>query len=252
MNKNFNLQSHLTAELKKLKAPRRPKNFLGESYIGGKNSKLIFLNLRTSEVRLILKKPLQLFSLPLEKQFDQFEKIWNNSQIYEVRMIALYWLESLTDEQLVHFTPRLKKWAAKIDNWADSDTLCGIYARIFEVAPSSLLKIYKTWNKHKNPWLRRCSMVAVFYYSRSRKKMPDFKLVVSLIKPHLLAKEYYVQKAVGWTTREMYNVYPSETHRFIEDNLMKIQPAAWSAASEKLPVSLKLKLIQKRRLLRKI
>ncbi len=251
MNKIFNLNSYLTAELKKLKAPRRAKNFLGEKYIGGANSKLIFLNLRTSEVRLILKRPVQLFFLLPQKQFNEFEKIWNKSQVFEIRMLALYWLESLSNEQLVHFAPRLKKWANRIDNWADSDTLCGIYARIFETSPDSLLKIYKIWNKHKNLWLRRCSMVGVFYYSRTRKKMPSFKLALSLIKPHLLAKEYYVQKAVGWTTREMYNAYPTETTQFIKDNLIKIQPAAWYAASEKLPLDLKRNLVQKRRLLRK-
>ena len=246
------MQNYLTAELRKMKAPRRLDIFNGDSYIGGGNSKLTYLNLSTPKVRLNLKKNLPLFSEPLKRQFAEFEKIWKKSTIFEVRMMALYWLEGLTDEQLIQFAPRLTKWADKIDNWADSDTLCGIYARIFEASPKSLLKTYKIWNKHKNPWLRRCSMVAVFYYSRFRKKQPSFKLAVSIVKPHLSAKEHYVQKAVGWTTREMYNVYPIETTQFITDNLMKIHPTAWYAASEKMPLTLKKKLVEKRRSLRKV
>ncbi len=252
MNKKFDLQNYLTAELRRLQAPRRLEIFNGETYIGGGNSKLTYLNLSIPEVRLVLKKNLPLFSEALEKQFTAFEKVWKNSRIFEVRMIALYWLEGLTVEQLIQLAPRLTTWADKIDNWADSDTLCGIYARIFEATPKRLLKTYKTWNKHKNPWLRRCSMVALFYYSRSRKKQPSFKLAVSLVKPHLLATEHYVQKAVGWTTREMHNVYPIETTQFIADNLMKIHPIAWYAASEKMQLSLKKKLVEKRRNLRKL
>ena len=252
MNKKFDLQNYLTAELQKLKAPRHLEIFNGESYIGGGNSNLIYLNLSIPEVRLTLKKNLPLFSESLNKQFTEFEKVWKKSNVFEVRMIALYWLEGLSTEQLIPLAARLTKWAGNIDNWADSDTLCGIYARIFEASPKSLLKTYKIWNKHKNPWLRRCSMVALFYYSRSRKKQPSFKLAVSLVKPHLLAKEHYVQKAVGWTTREMYNVYPIETTQFITDNLMKIHPTAWYAASEKMLLSLKKKLVEKRRNLRKM
>lgn len=248
----MDLQIYLTAEVHKLKAPRRLEIFNGESYIGGGNSKLIYLNLSIPEVRLVLEKKLPLFSEPLEKQFAAFEKVWKNSRIFEVRMIAIYWVDGLTIEQLIRFAPRLTKWADKIDNWAESDTLCGIYARIFEASPKSILKTYKTWNKHKNLWLRRCSMVAVFYYARSRKKQPSFKLAVSLVKPHLTAKEHYVQKAVGWTTREMYNVYPIETLKFITDNLMNIHSIAWYATSEKMPLSLKKKLVEKRRSLRKM
>ncbi len=246
------MQNYLTAELRKLKAPPRSEIFNGETYIGGGNSKLIYLNLSIPEVRLVLKKNLPLFSESLKKQFTAFEKVWKNSRIFEVRMVALYWVEGLPDEQLVQFAPRLSKWADKIDNWADSDTLCGIYARIFEASPKSLLKTYKIWNKHKNPWLRRCSMVGLFYYSRSRKKQPSFKLAFSMVKPHLSAQEHYVQKAVGWTTREMYNVYPIETLKFITDNLSMIHPTAWYAASEKMPLSLKKKLVEKRRNLRKM
>ena len=72
-----------------------------------------------------------------------------------------------------------------------------------------------------------------------------------MITPHLNAKEYYVQKGVGWTIRETYNVYPVETIKFIDDNIHKIHAHAWYASSEKLPRKLKDKLVEKRRYHRK-
>jgi 3-methyladenine DNA glycosylase AlkD len=120
-------------------------------------------------------------------------------------------------------------------------------ARLFEADQKSLLPVYKKWNSHRNSWLRRCSMVGTFYYSRSRKTQPPFKLAVQLVNPHFSAKEYYVQKAVGWTIREMYNVYPVETVRYIENNLHQITPIAWVAASEKLPAKIKKNLLLQRK-----
>lgn len=247
------MHSYLTTQLRKLKMPATNKKFSGESYIGNNQSKLLFWNITTPDVRQVFKKSVLLLSeQPATLQFKKFEKVWFESNNFEVRMIALYWLESLSNRQLVQFTPKIIKWASKIDNWADSDTLCGIYARIFEASPKSLLKTYKVWNKDKNPWLRRCSMVGIFYYSRFRKKVVSFPFAVSMIKPHLDAKEHYIQKAVGWTIRETYNVHPIETIKFINDNLTQIQPGAWFAASEKLPIELRKKLVEERKNLRKL
>lgn len=252
MNKNFNLERYLNTELKKIKAPTRPNIFFGENYIGGGTSKLKFWNLAIPDVREILNRPLPFHDLSTAKQFQLFEMVWMKSSVFEVKMAAIHWLESLSTEQLVMFSKKIAKWAQKIDTWAESDGLCGIYARIFEASPKSLDNVLKMWNKHKNPWLRRCSMVSVFYYSRMRRKHASFKYAITLVKPHLAASEYYVQKGVGWTLREIYNVYPTETTKFIRDNLSRIHADAWYAASEKMPLKLKAELVIKRRQLRKI
>ncbi len=252
MNKNFNLERYLNTELKKFKAPNRPDVFFGETYIGGGTSKLTFWNLAIPDVRGILKRPLPFHDLSLSEQFRQFDKVWISSHIFEVKMTAIHWLESLSTEQLIVFSKKIAKWAQKIDTWAESDGLCGIYARIFEASPKSLDSVFKNWNTHKNPWLRRCSMVSVFYYSRMRRKHASFKYAITMVKPHLAAPEYYVQKGLGWTLREIYNVYPAETTKFIRDNLSRIHAHAWYAASEKMPLKLKAELVLERRKLRKL
>jgi 3-methyladenine DNA glycosylase AlkD len=122
---------------------------------------------------------------------------------------------------------------------------------MFEQSQNLLLPTYLKWNSHKNSWLRRCSMVGTFYYSHLRDKQPSFKLIKSLIDPHFTAPEYYVQKAVGWTIRELYNEYPGETIKYIENNLHQITPIAWVAASEKLKPNVKNILLKQRKINRK-
>ena len=156
MKKKFNLERYLNTELKKFKAPNRPDVFFGETYIGGGTSKLTFWNLAIPDVRGILKRSLPFHEFPLSEQFRVFENIWMKSNVFEVKMTAIHWLESLSTEQLVMLAKKIAKWAQKIDTWAESDGLCGIYARIFEASPKCLDTVFKMWNKHKNPWLRRC------------------------------------------------------------------------------------------------
>lgn len=242
----------LQSEIKKLKRPSVDSQRKFASYMSGNsNSKLNYYGLTVPKTRAILKKDLAVFALPIEKQFEIFEKNWFTTNTFEQMSLSIYWLENLKDDQLVQLGKPALKWAEKIDNWAHSDGLCGVYARIFEKSPKLFMPTYEKWNKHKNPWFRRCSMVGLFYYSRSRKSHPSFQLAKRFIETHFEAPEYYVQKGVGWTIREMYNVYPSETIKLIDNNIHRITSIAWVAASEKLPKKTKDTLLKKRRIVRK-
>lgn len=240
------MQKELSGQLKKLKEVPLVRRELIKKYMG-QGSKLTYLGHPIPIARSILKNKLQIFELPFEQQFKVFEKNWVESQTFEGKALSIFWLESLPKETILKNAKKILKWADQIDNWAHSDGLCALYAYLFENSQKEVLPVYKKWNSHKNPWLRRCSLVGLYFYSRFRKTQPTFKLSKQMITPHLQAPEYYVQKAVGWTLRETYNVYPSETIQFLNDNITKITPIAWVAASEKLKAPFKLKLLKKRR-----
>lgn len=241
----------IESRLQKL-APKKPNLKFSDEYILGNNfkgsSKLKLLRIKIP----VLRKFAASFLGTKEKSFDpsllpEMKKLWFESDIFEAKHIPLYWLENQTLENLLHHQKEILSWVSEIDNWAHSDSFCSIMAKLFEADQKNLLPVYLKWNSHSNSWLRRCSMVGTFYYSRARKIQPSFKLAKKLVDPHFSAKEYYVQKAVGWTIREMYNVYPSETIGYIENNLHQITPVAWVAASEKLPLKIKKNLLTKRK-----
>ncbi len=236
---------HIEQTLKKLK-PFTNEKFFGSSYIGGNDSRLIYLNVTIPVVRNVFKS-----ENINTKNLSEIENLWFHTNIHEAKTLAIIWLEQQPTEFILKNFAKISKWATEIDNWALSDGYCGILARAFEADQKKLLPTYLKWNKHKNPWHRRISLVGLFYYSRGRKIHPTFKLTIQMIKPHLQAPEYYLQKAVGWTLRECYNVYPAETTDFITKNLSNIHSDAWYAASEKMPKALKNKLVSKRRLNRK-
>ncbi len=215
--------------------PKRTSAHHPESYIGGGQSSLRYLGIRVPDVRRVLQAG---FSFST-KEPDEVAKIWNyvwwNSDCYEVMSLALAWFENPKHRPILKKSwADLKKWSARVDNWAHSDGLSGIYARLHEEHPAEIYETLKKWNVSKNPWFRRLSIVSLFYYSSQRQRYPSFNKVVALLKPQLLFDHYYVQKGVGWTLRETGNVYPDATYKFMESNVHKISAAAFSASVEKM------------------
>jgi len=233
-------------------APKKPSLKFSDEYILGNNfkgsSKLKLLRIKIPALRKFAASHLGSKAESFDQGLlPQMKKLWFESDIFEAKQIPLYWLENQTLDTLLKHQKEILSWATEIDNWAHSDSYCSIVAKLFEADQKKILPVYLKWNSHGNSWLRRCSMVGTFYYSRARKVQPEFKLAKKLVDPHFNAKEYYVQKAVGWTIREMYNVYPAETVSYIENNLHQITPIAWVAASEKLPAKIKKNLLTKRK-----
>lgn len=222
--------------------PVANQKFLAQDYVGGGTSHLMFLNIKIPLVRSYLG------NADFKKAtWADMQELWYKSNIFEVKALALFWLEKQNIEFLLKNISSIIRLNTGIDNWAHSDTYSGILARIYEESPKALEKTYLTWNKSKNPWQRRISMVGLLFYSRCRKKYPQHKKLISFVKPHLTAEEYYVQKAVGWTLREIYNLYPKETLSFVEKEISNIHPHAWYATSEKMPKSTKNKLVELRK-----
>jgi len=216
--------------------PKRTSSQNPEAYIGGGQSNLRYIGLRVPHLQQAMQKG---FSFSHNKS-DELVKIWNhvwlNSDCYEVMSMALAWFYDPKQKAILsRHWPVLKKWSSRIDNWAHSDTLSVIYARILEQNHQAIYPTLVKWNSSKNPWLRRLSIVSLIYYSSQREKILPLKKILDLVHPQLEFNHYYVQKGVGWTLREAYNVYPDKTFVFVEKNISKISAHAFSAATEKMP-----------------
>ena len=185
MNKMSCLQNELSLEIRKFKKVSLARRNLIKKYMTGQaSSNLDYLGLSVPSVRALLKKDLAFLNEDLMMQYRVFEKNWFEARTFEQKALSLHWLDLRKPEELQQIAKPLLKWSTIIDNWAHSDGLCGTYAKIFESHSGLYLPVYKKWTKHKNPWLRRISMVGLMYYSRSRRKLPSFKLAQSLVKPH--------------------------------------------------------------------
>jgi 3-methyladenine DNA glycosylase AlkD len=177
------------------------------------------------------------YSEEKEKTFLIFNGIYKQSSIFEVKNQAFIFLDKYHKHiPLKTQLKTLPTWVKHVDNWAHSDSLSKYLTRLVEDDSTKIemLSIIKKWNKSKNLWERRQSLIALYYYARTKKQHIDFELTQELVLPLLNDKEYFVQKAVGWTLRESYNVHPKQTFTFIEEHIKNISPTAFTTCLEKM------------------
>lgn len=217
-----------------------------KKYIG---TNLNVLGLITKDQIDAHKKGFSFYKEQKEEIFLILNDIYKESNCFEVKNIAYIFL----DKNHKHISLQtqlniLPKWVKHVDNWAHSDSLSKYLSKLIEhhSTEDQMLSIIKKWNNSKNLWERRQSLVSLFYYARTKSKHISFELTEELVFPLLKDKEYYVQKAVGWTLRESYNVYPRQTFKFIEQHIKNINPTAFTTCLEKMTEAEK-KILKERR-----
>ena len=216
---------------KKLKENRRENPFVVSIY----NTKSKVLAVPVPKQRQI---SIEGFSFS-ENNFIELRKIWkfiyDNSNILEVRSQSLYFYElKKHNADLTKYFSDLKGFVARLDNWAHSDILSDLFSRMLEKDFKKISPTLSNWNKSKNPWMRRQSIVSLFYYQKLRTKKPPLNYVLKMVSPLLKDKDYYVQKGVGWTLREAIQAYPKEVGKFIDQFVNDLSPIAFTTVCEKI------------------
>lgn len=205
-----------------------------KDYVGGGLSNRDYLSIKIPIVRSEFKKGFSFSNLPIAEQWKVWDYIWKNSNIFEVMVLASYFVSSRPIEEIFDNRKVVLGWVDRIDNWAHSDEMSSHYAKLLEFNSTKLMPTFKKWNLSKKPWFKRQSMVGLMYYSRMRRTIPDVDTILSFVDRHIKDQHYYVQKGVGWTLRESWNVYPKKTFEYMKANAHLIPPAGWTAATEKL------------------
>ncbi len=234
----------LSAKTEKPAKYKDLKKYIGTNYD--------FTGLSVPTQRAIFKKGFSFSGLLAAKQLEIWDMLWKTSNQYEIMTFALMFVS----RQLKAFEPVViwditREWVGKVDNWAHSDQLSTIYADLLEIEPDLIYAQYSIWNKSINPWERRQSLVGLLNYSKLRKKILPFEKLSLMLLVLLKDENYFVQKGVGWTLREMGNVYPDETLALLTGNIAIINPTAFTAAIEKLTIANKEQLKQLRKAARK-
>ncbi|MBI4713768.1 DNA alkylation repair protein [Candidatus Uhrbacteria bacterium] len=179
-------------------------------------------------------------------------KIWNfiirNSRMHEAQMSALRFAEDRIETIGKQEWNYLRGWADFVDNWAHSDVLSKVYSFLLEKNSDLILPTLKKWNKSKNPWKERTSIVSLIYYASPKRKAPSVQLVLEMVEPLITIKDKYVQKGVGWTLRECHKLYPKETLNFIWTNVRNLSADSFFYATEKFLKTEKTRLLEKRRI----
>jgi 3-methyladenine DNA glycosylase AlkD len=189
-------------------------------------------------------------SKDLNLTWDEALSLWRSTDIFDIKSMALYSLVDKKRGQELWFRIKdLEQLVQEIDNWVHSDVLSDVFAQYLEMNPR-FLKTLKKWNTSKNPWLRRQSLVSIYYYARFRKDRVPAATSLKLVEELLDDPHFYVQRGIGWALREIDHVDSKLQRAFVKKQASRISGVAWFATSELYSVKERKRLVELRKAFR--
>lgn len=100
-----------------------------------------------------------------------------------------------------------KSWWDTVDSIAGGTV--GVY---FQRFPDVREKYLARWRASENFWLRRTTILFQLNY----KKETDFDLLCEIICENLGSKEFFINKAIGWSLRQYARIDPQAVKKFVK------------------------------------
>jgi 3-methyladenine DNA glycosylase AlkD len=168
--------------------------------------------------RAIIQK--EWFSI-IPKDFTQENKrelvleLWQKEQ-REFQYVAIDYLAKWKDKELLLEDYEFIEFLLTNQSWWDSvDALASNFlGRYLRLIPSQREIVIKSWRKSENLWLRRSCLIFQLRY----KSQTNFELLKSLILEFKHEKEFFIQKAIGWSLREYAKTNPVSVRDFVEES----------------------------------
>ena len=97
--------------------------------------------------------------------------------------------------------------------WDTVDSIAGGTVGVhFQRFPEVREKYLPKWRASDNFWLRRTTILFQLNY----KKETDFDLLCEIIRENLDSKEFFINKAIGWSLRQYARIDPKAVKRFVK------------------------------------
>ena len=113
--------------------------------------------------------------------------------------------------------------------WDTVDSIAGGTVGVqFQRFPDVRAKYLPKWRASDNFWLRRTAILFQLNY----KKETDFDLLCEIIRENLDSKEFFINKAIGWSLRQYARIDPKAVKKFVKST--RLQPLSQREALKHL------------------
>jgi 3-methyladenine DNA glycosylase AlkD len=205
----------LENSFKAARQPERAKKV--EAYM---KDRFPFFGMETSERRRI-QHPFLLRMQQINDRDIRWELIHRlyEKEEREFHYVAIDWLNKWTKKQFDIRDIDEMKWMICQHSWWDSvDTIAsnalGKWAQVF---PESIPDWTSEWREAESFWLQRSCLIFQLKY----RNQTDVQLLESLIEQFKPNKEFFIQKAIGWSLRELSKHNAEAVRRILERQELK-------------------------------
>ncbi|MGR5094033.1 DNA alkylation repair protein [Vibrio maritimus] len=162
------------------------------------------------------------------------DELWALPQ-REYQLVAVDLLIKQKKELSESFLLHVERWITTKSWWDTVDMLAThIVASLFQRFPKETACVIKQWRESDNIWLRRTAIL----YQLKFKQNTDQDLLFTIIAENQPDKEFFIQKAIGWSLREYSKTNASAVIEFIDtqkiEGLAKREGLKWLKSHNKI------------------
>lgn len=156
--------------------------------------------------------------LSTEERWELVTALWKKDQ-REFQYVAMDYLHgwkrnliALEDIKKIEFLITHRSW------WDTVDSVASNYlGKYFLKFPEQIEPTVTAWRKSNNLWLKRSCMLFQLKY----REKTDLELLKNLIRQFQPEKEFFIQKAIGWTLRQYSKTDPVPVRKFVDEIQLK-------------------------------
>ena len=173
-----------------------------------------YLGLKVPEMGKLMKQHLREHGLPPISDLDRIlRELWVLPQ-REFQYAANGLLEKFERRLSPLFIETLEYMLVTKSWWDTVDTIAtGAVGVHFKRYPKVRHKYLARWRRSQNFWLRRSAILFQLGY----KQDTDFDLLCDIIRENLGSKEFFINKAIGWSLRQYTRVDPQGVRQFVAE-----------------------------------
>jgi 3-methyladenine DNA glycosylase AlkD len=153
-------------------------------------------------------------NLTHESKWDIINELWEKEE-REFHYIAIDWLNSWKIKEIEEDDSKRIEWLITNKSWWDSvDSIASNFLGKYCIKfPQEAEKLIEDWRHEPNIWLNRSCLIFQLKY----KNKVDFELLKSLIKQYQFNKEFFIQKAIGWSLRQYSKFNKDAVATFVKE-----------------------------------
>jgi 3-methyladenine DNA glycosylase AlkD len=188
-----------------------------------------YLGIKTPQNTALQKEFYKTNGLPELSELDEvLRDLWSLPQ-REFQYVAVGLLGRLNKQIPAHFIKTIEHMIVTKSWWDTVDIIAGGTVGVhFKRFPDVREKYLAKWRASDNFWLRRTTILFQLGY----KKETDFDLLCEIIRENLDSKEFFINKAIGWSLRQYARIDPKAVTKFVKST--PLQPLSRREAMKHL------------------
>lgn len=206
------LHPYLKSARKSLAAMADPERAAGASaYM---RHQFIFFGIPMPALRAYARQLIQAGLPAIEAMHDIVDSAWEQPE-REFQYLAIWLLRAGRKEWNARTIQLAERMITRRSWWDTVDAIASdITGPYFLAHPDRIGPITGRWNRSKNIWLQRSSLL----FQKAWKKDTDKAILSAYILHVSGSREFFVQKAIGWSLREYAKSDPAWVRTFLNDH----------------------------------